>query len=325
MKYIAYILCSIILIVSLGATTHAANNDFNILDNTTENLNTGNADRGTKANNSKLDDFRKSDDNFFDVWDGGAREAQNVLLRIARDLKNLFFMVATVYLLSIIYRLVFAGKGNTEEETNKFKNGLVWTLVGIIFMQISYLFVITIYDKWVGWGLANEFIESILNPLIDFLQVAASFFFVGMAIYSFYQIVTAGWDEEKVKKWKISVLYGIIWYIIIRFSETLVNGIYGRIDCRGWDLLISNDCVRRNDIWEASGIVVTIIDWLNSFVWIAMVIYIIYAWAKIFFANGDEEKLKTAKTSIIYIAIGLGILITSYIILTFFIGPDRII
>jgi len=45
---------------------------------------------------------------------------------------------------------------------------------------------------------------------------------------------------------------------------------------------------------------------------------IIYAGAQIIFSNGDEEKIKKAKTSLIYIVIGIFILMVNYLILTFF-------
>jgi hypothetical protein len=58
---------------------------------------------------------------------------------------------------------------------------------------------------------------------------------------------------------------------------------------------------------------------MNSFVWIIVILMIIYAWFTVLTWAWDEEKLKRAKTSILYIAIWILILIINYLILTFFI------
>jgi hypothetical protein len=52
---------------------------------------------------------------------------------------------------------------------------------------------------------------------------------------------------------------------------------------------------------------------------------IIYAGAQIMLSAGDEEKIKKGKQSIIYIAIGLGVLVMNFLILTFFLRPESII
>jgi flagellar basal body-associated protein FliL len=49
---------------------------------------------------------------------------------------------------------------------------------------------------------------------------------------------------------------------------------------------------------------------------------IIYTWAQIIFSNWEDEKIKTAKKSILYIIIWIVILIMNYFILTFFFTPE---
>jgi hypothetical protein len=72
-------------------------------------------------------------------------------------------------------------------------------------------------------------------------------------------------------------------------------------------------------------IIISVINWLNGFVAIAVLIMIIYAGAQIMLSAGDEEKIKKGKQSIIYIAIGLTVLVMNFLILTFFLKPDSII
>ncbi len=49
---------------------------------------------------------------------------------------------------------------------------------------------------------------------------------------------------------------------------------------------------------------------------------ILYAGAQILLSQGDEEKVKKGKQSLLYIAIGLLILVANYLILTFFLVPE---
>jgi hypothetical protein len=127
----------------------------------------------------------------------------------------------------------------------------------------------------------------------------------------------------------MSVLYAIIWFIVIRFAKILVDSTYGVIDC-GWIdswffQIVGNNCINKwNLSWFVQS-VVNIINWMNSLVGIIVVIMIIYAWFTIIFSAGDEEKMKKAKMSIVYIAIGLFLLFANYLILTFFILPETTI
>jgi len=58
-------------------------------------------------------------------------------------------------------------------------------------MQITYTFVYYIYDKQITENLAYDLIDKLLNPLIALLETATGFFFLAIAIYAFFRIVTA--------------------------------------------------------------------------------------------------------------------------------------
>lgn len=60
-------------------------------------------------------------------------------------------------------------------------------------------------------------------------------------------------------------------------------------------------------------------NYLNGFLALLSVILIIYAGWLVLISAGDEEKLKKAKGTIIYIALGLILLVGSHAIFRFFI------
>lgn len=142
-----------------------------------------------------------------------------------------------------------------------------------------------------------------------------------MAIIAFYNIVTAWGNEEWMKKGKNTIFQAIMWFIVIKFSDIIVTNTFNP-DC-WWGGLISywgtNIC---ENVKDNSRIIITIINWINSFLAIVVVLMIIYAGFLVLTGGWEEEKNKKAKRIIFYAAIGLAVLFASYMILTFFIIPQ---
>ncbi len=270
---------------------------------------------GQVTNNDRLKNLQ--DDEFHDVWIGWERWIRNGLLNFARDLKNLFFAIATVYFLIIVIRLLFAT--NSEDEFNKFKKWLLWMTVWIIVMQIAYSFTLVIFDEWVNWWIAYSILEKVINPLIKLLETAAAFFFIAVAIFAFYRMVTANWAEDKIKTAKTTILYAIIWFVIVKIARFLVDAAYSTVIC-DWTLWVT--CTSSTPVEWIIWIIIRIINWTNSFVWLAIVIMIIYAWTRILLSRWNEESIKKAKATVFYAIIWVFILVINYFILTFWIIPE---
>jgi len=289
---------------------------------------------GSQVNaNHKLQDFWTDD--FLQLsWNGWEKWIYYTLVRVARDLKNLFLILATIYFIIMVFQVMFAGK--TEEAVNSFKKWIIWISLGIIIMQLAYAFTRILYDQsgWFYnqniWGeLAFRLVENLINPLIKLIETIAAFFFIGIAIYAFYRLITANGDEEKANKAKKSIIEAIIGFIVIKLARSIVEAVYGTIHCNqvmnGIITLNGGMCLEDAELSKFADIVVRVINWVNSLVGIIVVIMIIYAWFQIFISAGEEEKLKKAKMSLIYIVIGMFILVANYLILTFFILPEATI
>lgn len=142
MKKILLILC--IALGILSATLLSAESVFAVNNNINIGGIGGAADEGSNVRNlDKLKNF--NDDNFINAGRTGEQGLVNSLVEIARDLKNLFYAIATVFFLVICLKLIFSS--NTEEELGKFKKGIIWITVGLIVMQLAYAFVYTLYDR----------------------------------------------------------------------------------------------------------------------------------------------------------------------------------
>lgn len=318
MKIILYILwASIILLWSIGGVFAASGN-----------LNIG---APNPANTIQNDHLKNLSDpiNFFSVSIGWEKWIKYTLVNIAKSMKNVFFFIAWIYLLILVLRILFADK--TEEEISRYKNGVIWISIGLIVMQMAFSFVNVLFDEWVSGGLAANFISKIINPLIDLLETGASILFIGIAIYSFYKIITANGDEEAANSWKKSVIYAIWWYVIMKFARALVGSVYGTINCSNTSFvgglvnIQGSNCIKSAELSGLAQIIVRIIDWANSFIGIIIIVMIIYTGFQVLLSAWDEDKLKKAKSTLLYIAIWVGILVLNYLILTFFIFPESTI
>lgn len=276
-----------------------------------------------------IDQIKNIGDNIAIWWAGDTAEGiQNIALQIAESLKIIFYIIATIYFLIISIQLLAAE--SAEEEVSNFKKWLFWISVGLIVMNVAHYFVYTIYNQnplsvnasnqaFVNLGnLGYNLLANIFLPFIKVLQTAAGFFFILIAIYAFFKLVTTNGNEENAKSGRMTIVYAIFGFLLIKIAGDLVMAVYG--NCRGKFVTIANkldiSCKSTGaELSWVAEIITNIINWLNSFVWVVVIIMIIFAGIRIIFSNGDEEKLQKWKKSIIYIIIGIAILVANYLIL----------
>jgi hypothetical protein len=185
-------------------------------------------------------------------------------------------------------------------------------------MQISYSFVVNTFDKWAS-SFASSLISNVFIPIINLLETLAVIFFMLIAIYSFIRLLSSNWEKEKQKKWIDSIIYATIWIFLVIFSSRIITSIYWTYNISiSWDISIEKE----NSFSWFTTMFIKFINWVNWFVAIITLIMIMYAWVNIIFADWDEEKLKKWRTTIVYAFIWIFILVTSYLILTFFIWPE---
>jgi hypothetical protein len=277
--------------------------------------------------NIYLKDFWENEKEFFNIEENWWRWIFYTLVQIAHSLKNFLFYLATIFYLIIAIKLIIAE--NTEEQITKFKKWIVWITIWLIIMQIAFSFTISLYAKNIWESLAFDFISNIVNPLIWLLEVLASFFFIWVAIFSYYRLVTAWWNEEETKRAKMSIVYAIMWFILLKLAKIIVEWVYWKLECKAetiaWYDIVTTKCIWNARLDTVSDTFIQIINWMNWFIGIITILLIIYAWFIILFSSWEEEKVKKAKNTLIYIAIWLFLLVANYLILTFFFVPETTI
>lgn len=115
---------------------------------------------------------------------------------MSNKLRYSFYSMAWLFLLSLNNLVIAIDVKKTQTTTswdNKTDWGLVWTL-----------------DKLLGY----------LIGLLYFIAVVYS-------LYGWFQILTAWWDEDKVKKWKTTLINGVIGLLVIFLASQIVTWIIG--------------------------------------------------------------------------------------------------
>lgn len=250
-----------------------------------------------------------------DTWD--------FLVRIADSLVIIFFIIAVPYFFIIVIKLIM--NENSEEEATNFKKWIIWISIWLWLMKFAQAFVYSTRSKEYfaqrenSWSIlenAANMINYIITPLTNLLVNAAAIIFVLIAIFAFYKLITSNWDDATAKSGKMMVWYAIIWFIIIKIAQPLISAVYW--SCTTLTRIINPQCELKPNISAVPGLASNIINWINSFIWVWLIVMIVYIWFKVIFSNWDSEKLNEAKKSITYILIWVGILVVNYFILTFF-------
>jgi len=272
-----------------------------------------------------LDNTYNEDKQFFFQWNKVWEEwVLNFLIRFAKDIKNLFLLIAFVYL--IIWVLLILWTDMSDDDMKKWRNQILWTGIWIIIMQISYTTIkFNVFNKNVDWITAVDFWNNVIIPFIDLIWLLASFVFIAIAIYSFYTIITANWSEEWTKKWKLMIVYAIVWFILVKISTPLVKMLYLKsYNCTGnagnaWPIIPS--CTIKPDLSMDKTVILftNIVNYAMWFLGIIVVLLSIYAWFLLLTSVWSEDKIKKVKNIFLYIFIWLALMLISYVLFNFYI------
>ncbi|MBX9809556.1 hypothetical protein K2X92_04175 [Candidatus Gracilibacteria bacterium] len=304
------------LFLSLGSLSAAGNTDNNVRE-----VNISDSGHSNDELNSFIGPLRSF---FFSDSGSGSEGILGAFTTIAFQIKNFFIGVAILFLIVGVLKLLFSS--SDEENVKKWRNNIIWTSVGIFVMQIAFsvwnTLILRSDSDIIGSSFGWDFWINIFAPIVNLLQMLAAFGFLFMAVWAFFMLVTAGGDEEKSKKAKNTILYAIVGFLLIRIPYAIVKAFYGRPGCEnsGGGFITLGTCdIKSVDLSSGIGIIGKIFTYFNTFLSVICVILIVYAGWLVLISGGEEEKLKKAKNTILYIVIGFVILVASHAIFRFFI------
>lgn len=249
---------------------------------------------------------------------------RNALIQIFKALAIVVFVIAVLIAFISVIRLLVSK--NDEEDFSTWVQTLVWSLAGLFLISIAYTvirqFETRVFNtQTISTQTVYNVVINIVYPILNFLRyVAATVFFLG-AIYAFYRMVTAVWNEEWFEDGKKIFIGSVLGFVIMMIAEPLVRIAYGWGNCSGNRIFgVPTNCTNR--VLDASGVLWTVakvIVFLNGFIALIVIIMVMYAGFLVLTGAGDEEKNDKAKKTISYALIGVIILIFSYVIYRFMI------
>ena len=94
----------------------------------------------------------------------------------------------------------------------------------LFIVNISYSFSYFWFekiDKDIVWDVDWNMYETITNLVLYFLTFLSIIWIVFVIKWGF-QILTAGWDDEKVKSWRKTIIYALVWIFIVLVAYSIV-------------------------------------------------------------------------------------------------------
>lgn len=106
----------------------------------------------------------------------------------------------------------------------------------------------------------------------------------------------------------------------MRFPEPIIRALYGSPSCAKTSIFTIGNCeIEKQNISGVVGIIGKIITYFNGFLMLICILLVLYAGWLVLISGGDEEKLKKAKSTMLYVFIGFIVLVGSHALFRFFI------
>lgn len=158
---------------------------------------------------------------------------------------------------------------------------------------------------WLEENLKYTVLKIIINVASD-LTILASYLALGFVIYGGYRYLLSGGDVGNTAAGKRVLTHALLGLAIVLCSNIIFNAIrFGLFNNS------SSESVKVGGEWITLGnttgatVFTSAITWVIGMAGVAALIFIVYGGISYITANGDPNKLKKAKDTIIYAAIGL--------------------
>lgn len=158
-----------------------------------------------------------------------------------------------------------------------------------------------------GQQMAVKFMQGVVN----YMKVLTGIAGVGFIIYSGAKMVTAGGDEEAIKKGTKGLMYCILAFAIVALSEEVGNivGFFkpGTETSTGGILKSPNEILSRVHLFDKQ--VEILITFIKYMIGSLAALMVVINGSRLVVGGGEEENTKKAKNGIIYALAGLVLLI----------------
>jgi hypothetical protein len=257
--------------------------------------------------------------------DKGDKILGGAMWAITQAIKSLLGVIAIIFIVwSSI--LMISGGGN-EDQLERGKRGVTYGLLGLVFalMIDDIIFDIIYGGRKIDQGTildspasADASITAGIKLTLDAIEwfkgvviIAA----VAFIILSGVRMITALGNSEEISTQRNVILWVGIGIVVILLNDIIIREVlYPRVLGNDWEVQYSPDSAR--GISEAIGLLRYFLGFLAVIAFAALV----YGGALMISSFGNEDRIGTAKKVLQGAAIGIVVILTSYVIVSTFVS-----
>lgn len=231
---------------------------------------------------------------------------------ILRSVKLIIQALAILFVVYIWIQMIIS-KWTDEEDLSSAKRQIYYTVIWLALVNIPWLLFDSFNptSRWsinssvpaVSWTTNSDyniffnvfnFWYTLNNNIIWYMEVIIAWIAILLLAYSWLKMMASRWREEKVNEWKNKIRYSILALIFIAFIESWKNFVFS------WKIA------------DGSTLFQTMSNLALFLAWPTVILFLTIAAYYYITANGDDEKIKKAKSIIINVLIASVLLLASY-------------
>ena len=247
------------------------------------------------------------------LWNANTIETiNNAWLSLLTRIKTILAGLMVIYIVYTGIQMVMS-MWTDEEQLSSAKRQLRYTVIAFVFINIPWSLYeafdstggsigSTPYSSWfkTPWNESNLFMDAFslwrtLNTdIIWFIEILISFIAIVVIIIAGINMLLSRWRDEKLSEAKDKIKWSIVWLLLVWFLETWKYVIFG------WEIADGADFFE------------TATNLALFFAGPLAIIFLTIAAYTFITSNGDEEKVKKAKSIVINVVLATVILLASY-------------
>lgn len=249
--------------------------------------------------------------------DDGQAIIKKTILGGLEYVKIIAVVIGILYLTIMAYTLV--SEGHNEEEVNKAKRGMIYTIIAFMMISMAQN-VARIFDMENSTLLespeqilkrVNRFDEQV-KILVTYVKYTLGAYAALQVVRSGISLVVGGSNDEMITKHKKSFFYSAGGLVLISVGDIFINKVFYKVD----KTVYSGITGVHPKVDAQAGVeqIIGIINFIVSFVGPIAVLMLIIGAIMFATAGGNDESMQKAKRILIASAIGLVLIFGAFAI-----------
>jgi len=238
----------------------------------------------------------------------------DIWISVLSTIKTILAWVMVIYIVYAWIQMAMS-MGTNEEQLSSSKRQLWYTVIAFVFINIPWaLFnafdnnisttidTKTNYSSWFKtpgneWNVFMDAFSlgwTLNNDIIGFIEIIISALAIIIIIIAGIKMMTSRWKEENITEAKDKIVWSVVALLLVWFLEAWKYVVFKWEIADGWDFFE------------------TATNLALFFVGPIAIIYLTIAAYTYITSNGDEEKIKKAKSIVVNVLLATVILLASY-------------